>query len=95
MSQNKCQLLKLSAIKILPKHTHVYTAIASSLRGERSAKHYKPAVCISTNSYPLKSTLHNATLNNASAPPFQFSNHVSARSRFYGVISPLYFYNTY
>jgi len=53
---------QVSTIKILPKHTHVYTAIASSLKGGRRAKHYKPAVCISTNSYPLKSTLHNANL---------------------------------
>jgi len=36
-----------TAIKILSKHTNVYTSIASFQYAERTAKHYEAAVCIS------------------------------------------------
>ena len=42
-----------TAIKILHKHTHVYTIITSFLKAGRKAKHYEAAPWISTNSFPL------------------------------------------
>ena len=39
--------------KILHKHTHVYTAIASFVKGGMREKYYEAAVCISTNLFPL------------------------------------------
>jgi len=38
-----------TAIKILNKHTNVYTSITSFQKAERRAKHYEAAVCISPN----------------------------------------------
>jgi hypothetical protein len=76
--------------KILHKHTHVYTAIASFLKVGRSAKHYEAAVCISRNSYPLKFftlqfILHTATPKYFRFPTLpKFSNNVSDRSHFNG-----------
>ena len=42
-----------TAIKVLSKHTNVYTSIASFQKAERRAKHYEAAVCISPNWFPL------------------------------------------
>ena len=46
----KCQP---TPIKILHKHTQVYTAIATFMKAGRRAKLYEAAQCISTNSFPL------------------------------------------
>jgi len=77
-----------TTIKILHKHTYVYTSIASFVKAGRIAKHYKAAVCISTNSFPLNFfTLQSLLLNPTPIhfqfhPPHKTPNNVSAGSRF-------------
>jgi len=72
------------AIKILRKQTHVYTSIASFVKAGRTAKHYKAAVCISTNSFTLnfftlQSLLLNPTPRHFQFPPHITPNNLSAR----------------
>jgi len=76
-----------TTIKILRKQTHVYTSIASFVKAGRLAKHYKAAVCISTNSFTLnfftlQSLLLNPTPIHFQFPPHKTPNNVSAGSRF-------------
>jgi len=76
-----------TTIKILHKHTHVYTSIASFVKAGRIAKHYKAAVCISTNSFTLnfftlQSLLLNPTPIHFQFPPHKTPNNESSRSRF-------------
>jgi len=76
-----------TAIKILRKHTHAYTSIASFVKARRIAKHYKAAMCISTNSFTLnfftlQSLLLNPTTIHFQFPPHKTPNNISARSRF-------------
>ena len=64
-----------TAIKILSKHTNVYTSIAIFQKAERRAKHYEAAVCISTIyffSYSSSSNLYCLLpfQNTSSYPPF-------------------------
>jgi hypothetical protein len=73
-----------TTIKILRKQIHVYTSIASFVKAGRIAKHYKAAVCISTNSFPLNFfTLHSLLLNHTPIhfqfPPHKNPKNVSAR----------------
>ena len=70
--QTKCQH---TAIKIVPKHTHIYTAIASFLKGGRTAKHYEAAVCISTNLFPLNFFILLSLLLNAVLKYVTFRTH--------------------
>jgi len=73
-----------TTIKILRKETHVYTSIASFVEAGRIAKHYKAAVCISTNSFTLnfftlQSLLLKPTPIHFQFPPHKTPNNVSAR----------------
>jgi hypothetical protein len=76
-----------TTIKILHKHTHVYTSTASFVKAGRIAKHYKAAVCISTHSFTLnfftlQSLLLNPTPIHFQFPPHKTPNNAPARSRF-------------
>jgi hypothetical protein len=61
-----------TGIKILRKQTHVYTSIASFVKAGRIAKHYKAAVCISTNSFTLNFFTLQSLLLNPTTIYFQF-----------------------
>ena len=78
-----------TAIKIIRKQTHVYTSIVSFVKAGRIAKHYKAAVCISTNSFTLNFfTLQFLLLNPTPIhfqfhnPPHKTPNNIPAMSRF-------------
>ena len=76
-----------TTIEILRKQTHIYTSIASFVKAGRIAKHYKTAVCISTNSFTLnfftiQPLLLNPTPIHFQFPPHKPPNNVSSRSRF-------------
>jgi len=62
-----------TAIKMLRKQTHVFTSIASFVKAGRIAKHYKAAVCISTNSFTLNFSTLKFLLLNTNPIHFQFS----------------------
>ena len=63
-SLNVTDQVPTHSYKMLHKHTHVYTAITSFVKGGRRAKHYEAAVCISTHSPPLSFlTLQSLLLN--------------------------------
>ena len=84
-----------TTIKILHKHTHVYTSIASFVKAGRIAKHYKAAVCISTNSFPLNFFTLQSLLLNPTPIHFQFPPPTKLQTTYqlghvlYGAMSPL------
>ena len=83
-----------TTIKILSKHTNVYTSIASFQKAERRAKHYETQFAFLQFhflSISSSSNLHclMPLQNTSSSPTSKTSNDVSVRSCFYGLISSL------
>jgi hypothetical protein len=70
-----------TAIKILCKHTHVYTSIASFVKAGRIAKHYKAAVWISTNSFNLNFFTLQSLLLKPTPIHFQFPPSQNSKQR--------------
>ena len=66
------QSVTSTSIKILSKHTNVYTSTASFQKAERRAKHYEAALCISLNSFPLNFFILQSLLSNATPKYFKF-----------------------